>query len=236
MDTTNSSDAKTALPAADSRSTGNYEYPVREAVGVFLDPKMLERAVDELEVSGFDRAALSVLANEQTVKGRVGHLYRNVSEIEDNRRVPQAAFAETDSQVEGEAAAVGIPFYIGGVTGAGVAAVGFGATMATAVAGAVVGGAVGAALGAILAGAIIHRRAEHVSEQLNEGGMILWVSLRDQDAERCAIQILRKTGARDVHVHEFEREWTLKDRPLSDVQFDPFLWWPGGASRNSDKA
>jgi hypothetical protein len=40
-----------------------------------------------------------------------------------------------------------------------------------------------------------------------------------------------KAGARDIHVHEFEREWTLKDRPLSDVQFDPFLWWPGDRGR-----
>jgi hypothetical protein len=40
------------------------------------------------------------------------------------------------------------------------------------------------------------------------------------------------TAGRDVHVHEFEREWTLKDRPLADVQFDPFLWWPGDKSRN----
>jgi hypothetical protein len=49
--------------------------------------------------------------------------------------------------------------------------------------------------------------------------------------ERRALHILTNAGGRDVHVHEFEREWTLKDRPLSDVQFDPFLWWPGDTSR-----
>jgi hypothetical protein len=210
---------------------GNYDYSVREAVGVFADPEALERAVDELEISGFDRAALSVLATDGTIKDRVGHLDRNVAEIEDNRRVPQSAFAETDSWVKGEAAAVGIPFYIGGVAGAGVTAVGFGGAMAATVAGAVVGGVAGAGLGALLAGAIIRRRAGQVSEQLAEGGMVLWVSLRDDDAERRALQILTNVGARDVHVHELEREWTLKDRPLSDVQFDPFLWWPGGRYR-----
>ena len=89
------------------------------------------------------------------------------------------------------------------------------------------GGVAGAGLGAVLAGAVIRRRAEQVKEQLAEGGMVLWVSLGDADAERRALQILRKAGARDIHVHEFEREWTLKDRPLSEVQFDPFLWWPG---------
>jgi hypothetical protein len=118
---------------------GNYDYDVREAVGVLADPEALERAVDELEISGFDRAALSVLATDETIKDRVGHLYRNVAEIEDNRRVPQSAFAETHSREEGEAAAVGIPFYLGGVAGAGVTAVGFGGAMAATVAGGAAG-------------------------------------------------------------------------------------------------
>jgi hypothetical protein len=37
---------------------------------------------------------------------------------------------------------------------------------------------------------------------------------------------MTKAGARDIHVHDIEREWTLKDRPLSEAQFDPFLRWP----------
>jgi hypothetical protein len=107
-----------------------------------------------------------------------------------------------------------------------VTAIGLGATAAATVAGAVVGGVAGAGLGAVLAGAVIRRRAEQAKEQLAEGGMVL-VSVGDADAERGALQILRKAGARDIPVHEFEREWTLKDRPFSEVQFDPFLWWPG---------
>jgi hypothetical protein len=71
------------------------------------------------------------------------------------------------------------------------------------------------------------------NQQPAEGGLVLWVSLRDDDAERRALHILTNAGGRDVHVHEFEREWTLKDRPLSDVQFDPFLWWPPGTPRET---
>jgi hypothetical protein len=232
MDPSNSSDVTTAFCDANSRSTGNYGYSVREAVGVFSSPEALERAVDELEVSGFDRAALSVLAPEGTIKDRVGHLYRNIAAIADGRHVPQRAFVESDSQVEGAAAAIGIPCYIGSVAGGGVTAVGFGAATAATVAGAVVGGLVGTGLGALLAGSMIRRQVHEVSEQLAEGGLVLWVSLRDDDAERSALHILTNAGGRDVHVHEFEREWTLKDRPLSDVQFDPLLWWPGDTPRN----
>jgi hypothetical protein len=235
MEPSNSRDVDTADTAArdaNSRSSGNYSYRVREAVAVFSVPEALERAVDELEVSGFDRAALSVLASERTIKDRVGHLYRSIAEIADDVHVPQRAFAESDSRVEGAAAAIGIPCYIGSVAGAGVTAVGFGAATAATVAGAVVGGVVGAGLGALLAGAAIRGHVHEVSEQLAEGGFVLWVNLRDDDAERRALQILADAGGRDVHVHEFEREWTLQDRPLSDVQFDPFLWWPGDALRS----
>ena len=114
-----SSDVNTAFRDASSLSTGNYSYGVREAVGVFSVPEALERAVDELEVSGFDRAALSVLASEGTIKDRVGHLYRNIAEIVDGRHVPQRAFVESDSRIEGAAATIGIPCYIGSVAGAG---------------------------------------------------------------------------------------------------------------------
>jgi hypothetical protein len=237
MDPSNSSDVtriivSTAFRDANSRSTGNYGYSVREAVGVFSVAEALERAVDELEVSGFDRAALSVLASQGTIKDRVGHLYRNIAEIADGRHVPQRAFVESDSRVEGTAAAIGIPCHIGSVAGGGVTAVGFGAATAATVAGAVVGGVVGAGLGALLVGAMIRRHVHEVSEQLAEGGLVLWVSLRDEDAERRVLHILTKAGGRELHMHEFEREWTLKDRPLSDVQFDPFLWWPGDTSRS----
>lgn len=208
-----------------SSADGTYEYRAREAVGVFADPASLEMAVDELEIAGFDRATISVLATDEAIKDRVGHLYRNVAEIEDNRHVPQGAFVSSDALVEGEAAAVGIPTYIGGCAAAGVVAVAFGGALAATIAAAVAGGAAGAGLGAILARAIGKHHAEHVVEQLAQGGLVLWVSLRDDSAEQRALQILGKAGARDIHVHELEREWTLKDRPLAEAQFDPFLWW-----------
>ena len=50
MDQINSSDVNTEV--ANVVSTGNYGYVVREAVGVFSTREALERAVDELEVSG----------------------------------------------------------------------------------------------------------------------------------------------------------------------------------------
>jgi hypothetical protein len=203
-------------------TNGTVNYSVREAVGVFSDVEALEAAVDELEVSGFDRATISVLASDETIKERMGPLHHTLVEIEDDRQAPGTAFVEKDSRVEGEAAAVGIPFYIGCVAAAAVAA-GSGGLAVPTIGAIIAGGAAGGGLGALLARAIANHHSESVSQQLSRGGIVLWVSVRDATAENLAVQILTKTGARDVHVHEIQREWTLKDRPLSEVQPDPLL-------------
>jgi hypothetical protein len=110
---------------------GTLGYVHREAVGVFDNADALEAAVDELEISGFDRAAISVLASDKTVKDRLGRLYRSVAEIVDDPRAPLAAFVSKDSRVEGEAATVGVPLFIGGIAG-GLAVVASGGALAAA--------------------------------------------------------------------------------------------------------
>ncbi len=161
-----------------------------------------------------------MLASEAMIKERAGHIYRSVREAEDDPLAPGAAFVSSDSRTEGEAAIVGIPAYIGGTAGAIAAS---GGALAATIAAAIAGGVAGAGLGALLALVVAHRHRDHVLEQLAEGGMVLWVSVRDEKEAARALKILTEAGARDVHVHEIQREWTLKDRPLSEIQPDPFL-------------
>jgi VIT1/CCC1 family predicted Fe2+/Mn2+ transporter len=202
--------------------TATWTYRARETVGVFADPDALEAAVDALERAGFDRAAISVLASEETVRERVGHLYRSAAEAADDSRAPQAAFVSRHSRVEGKAAAVGIPFQIGGFAGA-YAVVAGGGTLAAAIAATILGGAVAGGLGALLAHAVARHHAERVREQLARGGLVLWVGTPDAEAEKRALEVLQKCGASAVHVHTIEREWGVKDRPLQDAQLDPLL-------------
>lgn len=108
---------------ADTATTQRYW--TKEAVGIFSDPDALEAAVDELEISGFDRAAISVLATDSKAKEQLDRFYRSFSDVEDSGGVPRAAFVSSDSLAEGEAAIIGAPLYIGGCAGAvGVAAAG----------------------------------------------------------------------------------------------------------------
>jgi hypothetical protein len=81
----------------------------------------------------------------------------------------------------------------------------------------------GASYGAVLANAIDHDRSEQIEEQLKLGGLALWVNAPTPDAEKRALEALSKMGARDVHVHKIQREWSLKDIPLPLSQADPFL-------------
>ncbi len=207
---------------ADTTDTASRSYRAREAVAVFSDPDALEAAVDALEVSGFDRAAISVLATGAKAKEHVDRFYGTVRAAEDSGRVSREAFVSRDARTEGEAVVVGIPLYIGGFAGAAAVAAAGGA-LALAVAATIGGAAAGAGLGALLAAAMARHHTARVEEQLHQGGLALWVSVPDADAEKRARAVLDKMGAGDIHVHEIEREWSLSDIPFATAQPDPFL-------------
>lgn len=207
---------------ASSRSGETWTYRAREAVGVFINADALEDAVNRLEVSGFDRADISVLAADDKVKDRIGRLYRSVREVVDDGRAPLSAFESRDSLREGEAATVAVPIYVGGLAGI-IAVVASGGALASVIAAALIGSATGGGVGGLVAHAVARHHADRVTEQLAKGGLVLWVNVPDAYAERRALDILEGAGAGNVHVHTLERTWGPKDRPLSETQLDPFL-------------
>jgi hypothetical protein len=202
--------------------TATWIYGSKEVVAVFDDADALETAVNELETSGFDRAATSVLATSAKAERRIESLYRTAREIEDSGDAPRGAFVSRHSRTEGEAAAVGVPLYIGGVAGA-FATVASGGTLALAIAAAIAGGAAGAGLGSLLAMAIGRRHSARIGEALRRGGLILWVSVATPEAEKRALALLERLGGQDVHVHEIHREWSIRDIPLGSSQLDLFF-------------
>ena len=142
------------------------KYWVREAVGVFSDADALEAAVDELEELGFDRAVFSVLATDAKAREQLEGFYRTVKEIEDSGEICRAAFVSSDSRVEGEAAMLGVPLYIGGVAGIWAAAALGGSLLALTIAGAIALGTIGASLGAVLAEAVEHNHSAQIRENI----------------------------------------------------------------------
>jgi hypothetical protein len=189
-----------ATAAAASMEAAMAERYIREAVGLFHDEGSLETAADALMTAGFDRADLSLLAACDTVERRLGHLYRKVSELEDDPAVAHLAFMDTDSRTEAKGVLVGGLAYVGAVAAAGVVVASGGAIAALLMGVAAAGGA-GGLIGAALARLVGRHHAQYLQQHLDRGGLLLWVRTADADEERLACDLLARHGAEDVHVH-----------------------------------
>jgi len=174
---------------------------VKEAVAVFDDVEHLQAAIDELGASGFDRAEISLLAGSGAIEEKLGHMYQNVEELEDNVRVPRSAYVSTESIGDAEGALIGGLFYVGAVTAIGAVVASGGTLLAVLTAAAIVGGS-GGLVGAALAGLVGQHHADYLQGQLDRGGLLLWVHTRDAAYEARAVEILKRNSAHDVHTHK----------------------------------
>jgi len=92
-----------------------------------------------------------------------------------------------------------------------------GGGLAAAVASAAAAGAASGGLGALAARFIGRKRAELIETMISEGGLVLFVRVRSEEAERRAEQIMRDQGVEAVRVHEITIDKRLKNLPLADV-------------------
>ncbi len=174
---------------------------VREAVGIFHDADTMQSAIDELLSNGFARGELSLLASEEAVREKLGHQYERVQDTEDDPGIPREIYVAPESRGDAEGGIVGGLVYVGAVAAAG-AIVASGGTLAAAIAAAAAAGAGGGVIGAALAGLLEKRHADYIHEQLDHGGLVLWVVARDAAHEKKAVDILSRHSADDVHVHD----------------------------------
>ena len=193
-----------------------------EVVGVFHEVRPFQDALDELTSSGFDRADLSLLASEATVQQKLGRAYHRLDKLEGDASAPRAAYADDHSIAEARTGAIGGLAYIGAVAAAGVV-VASGGGLAAAIAGAALAGGGGGLLGSIAARFIGQAHAENLQGQLDKGGLLLWVNTADADEEKRALEILRKHGGEDVHIHALPVSEDPDANPLSGITIDPFL-------------
>jgi hypothetical protein len=173
---------------------------VTEAVGVFSSEKELETAADELMSHGFDRADISLLASEEAVIEKLGHRYRSVRDIEDNPKIPTTAFLTEEGLGAAEGGVIGGLVYLPALAGVAVV-VASGGTMAAAIAAAAILGGVGGGIGGVLARIIGQDHADRIEEQIEHGGLLLFVRTSSPEAEQTATDILTRNHARDVHLH-----------------------------------
>ena len=162
---------------------------IGEAVAVFATADTLQAAIDELLSSGFHRAELSLLASEADVVSKLGHKYQRPRELADDVSVPRTAYVSSEAIGDGQGAVIGALMYVGaGVLMGPVAAAG--GTIAAILGAAVLGGGAGGLLGTLLGKFFGNRRASRIVEQLDHGGLLLWVHTRDNESANRAVDIL----------------------------------------------
>jgi hypothetical protein len=171
-----------------------------EAVAIFHRTEDFQNAIDALLSSGFDRAELSLLASETAVAAKLGHHYRKASGLADDPGVPRAAYVSTEAIGDAEGALVGGLFYVGATLAAG-AVVASGGTLAAALAATLVAGGVGGLIGSTLAHRVGVHHGRYLQDQLERGGLLLWVHIRNLEEEGRAVRILRTHCGDEVHVH-----------------------------------
>jgi hypothetical protein len=134
------------------------------------------------------------------VEQKLGHRYQKVSALADDPGIPRSAYVSTEAIGDAEGGIIGGLMYVGAMAAAG-AIVASGGTLAAAITAAALAGGTGGLIGSILAKWVGNRHAHHLQEQIEHGGLLLWVRTRRAEDETRAIEILRMLSKRDVHIH-----------------------------------
>ena len=172
----------------------------REAVAVFEDVGDLDEAVRALLDAGFDYDDLSLLAERRTVERKLGHAYEKVEELEDDPDVPRIAYRRPLDSAAAEGNYIGAINWAPPLLAAGAVVASTGL-----ITGLVVGAAVAGGLAANVLGHVIDQRhASWLQEQLDAGGILLWVRVKDDEAAELAVHILTRHAVHDVHIHEVD--------------------------------
>ncbi|MEP2545978.1 MAG: hypothetical protein ABJI82_15055 [Alphaproteobacteria bacterium] len=154
--------------------------------------------------SGFNRAEISLLAGEDAVQEKLGHIYEAAAAAEDDPDAPRTAYVSPESIGDAEGGIIGILTYIPATLTAGATVARGGPTPAPAAATAIAGG-VGAMIGVLLAAGIGESHAKFLRDQMERGGLLLWVLTPTKDKEDLAKAVLAKHSAHDVHIHGVKR-------------------------------
>lgn len=171
---------------------------VREAVAVMEDVESLEAAVAELVEAGFPSDTISLLAGHATVERKLGQMYQRVEELADEPAAPRTAFVSTRTVERREDVVMGSMTTVPALIAAGTVVASAGA-VAAAIAGTAVTGAL---IGKVLARWMDKRHASWLEEQLERGGILLWVRTPEETRSRLALDILGRYAAHDIHIHE----------------------------------
>lgn len=173
---------------------------IKEAVAVFDSEEEMLDVIDELGCVGIDHSEITVMPSVEDVEKQIGHPLNSVEETEDDPDIVRAIPFDTVSLGDAMGVLIAIPAYLGaiGMAIASAVIVDSYAIIALLVAG---GGAVGAIIGYFMAKMLKMSHKRLIKKQLEKGGLVLWVHLRDKEHEQHVTDILSHHKVHDVHIH-----------------------------------
>ena len=193
-----------------SHETGRIQY----VVGGFDNVERFEDAVDILEMSGFLRGQISMIASRDAVETKLSQHYRPAGDPYGDGRLPHILFTERHDIVEGPVLAIGMPVYIGGtVNGQPVVATGGALAQATLLAAAEY--ADHREIGTIFGQVINDHYAGLLHKLLAQGQLLLGLDAVDQHEQDYACYLLKHLGAQSVTSHAIALGWA-RDRENPD--------------------
>ncbi len=175
--------------------------PIREAVGMFNNVDALYDCIDDLQTHGFDRSDITLLDHPHLTEGLARNSPLDTHEAEDNPAAVRGAFIDPQSLGDAEGALIGLPLYVFTLVGAGIAA-SFGLSTTVIVTIAAVAGLTGALLGGGAALWLKRRHDSYYKDQVEHGGIPLWVHTKDPAHEKQAMESLKSCNAEDIHMHD----------------------------------
>jgi len=174
-----------------------------EVVGLFRSTDSLEAAISALTSAGWDRSELSLLGQKGTFDPKPPMGAETAEQAADDPHTARASVVSEPDIRQGRTLATSLAGVAAAFLAAG-ATVASGGTALVAIIGAAAAGGGAAAAAEALGQWASRSRADFLHEQIERGGILLWVMLRSPEQEGKARDILMGHGAEIVHAHEAE--------------------------------
>ena len=172
-----------------------------EVVGIFKSIEELNESVDELFSIGFNQSSLSVLSRNQINKQKDKEAVESVASLADNRETLRTSFQAEENISLAEGAIISGLMYIGGVGTSAVVIITKGADSNLFLASAI--GIIATIIGIILAIMLNKYHKQYIEYQLRNGGLILWVHLKEKSQSHDVIKILKFYNATKIHTSSY---------------------------------
>jgi hypothetical protein len=174
---------------------------IREMVAAFDSRQALDHAIEDLQSHGFDRSQLSLLASQSTVEQQLRHRPHDTHALKDDPNAPRTEPLARDDVNNAAAVAIGTPAALAALIAGGAAAALTGGVAGIAIAALAAGGGVGA-LGGFLATKYDQNVAADLQAQVERGGILLWVQVRDPGQEDEARRLLARHAQGEIRAHD----------------------------------